>query len=237
LCRLVFVRDRNNNAVMKTLCALKLFEDISGGDGWGISYFDGDNMICKKFVGKVRDSDVRELENLRVKECLGMTRFSTIGVTNLKNQQPIEIKKNGELFGYIVHNGTLYPHRYPEINVKRPTYNREFIKNKFLWREKEKISDTNLIANEIGLFLSDDRTIGEYFLCKHPKDQTVMILTKDHELYLHRGHNPLRFFVNETFVFINNLWGATLDRSSYVLNGNSFTKIVKKKDIGDHFGE
>lgn len=219
MCRIVYVYDKQGHALVKSLNLLSILEDISGGDGFGFGVIENNTINIYTNIGLIKqDHRCKELmfgDDHKYTQCLAMTRFSTVGKVNLNNQQPIPITHDDEIVAILVHNGTLYPHRYPEIGHERPKYDDKFIKDKLLWKEHEEESDTWKIAKTLSEYAHDPEY---YFKSVHPPDQTVMVLYKDGSVYAHRGHNPLRYFGNDRFLLINNQWGKDLDRGTYVVD-------------------
>lgn len=231
MCRVVYVHDKQGCGLVKCINFLSILEDVSGGDGFGLSIIDntsGKNEIkLQTEIGRIKqDTGVLnnlQDENMFYEQCLSMTRYSTIGKISSYNQQPIPIKdETDRIIAVLVHNGTLYPHRYTEIGHERPEFSEGFIKDKMLWKEQEHESDTRKMVKTLSEYVNNPEA---YFREAHPYDQTVMLLYEDGTVYAHRGHNPLRYFMNSKFLVVNNQWGKDLARGTYTINKSLIKRV------------
>ncbi|MCZ2442248.1 MAG: class II glutamine amidotransferase [Flavobacteriales bacterium] len=82
---------------------------IWNGDGWGISYHNGNDIVIsksldmKKVISKIRDLEKKDVE------FLFHARYATHGKKDLINCHPYQVKP-----GVLFHNGTINTYIYDE---------------------------------------------------------------------------------------------------------------------------
>ena len=131
-------------------------EPASGGHSWGYAYIDEDGELQAEWgVGEIPD----DLTTPYTDTALVHTRFATRGVINEENAHPFGIWHDGEVVGYLCHNGTWYE-APTEGTQKADSY---FIARKVeqelmdaedfdtaLWRAAREVGETILVLHQSG---------------------------------------------------------------------------------------
>ena len=123
MCKLAYYRTENKNAYDVCLEMLRHQENVVAGHSTSLTYKVGDDFRIRKAIGKVNSFLAKHPEIPKVYDCMGHSRYASVGEINLDNQHPIPIIVKGKTIGYGVHNGTFY-------NWKEYDYLRRELSNK-----------------------------------------------------------------------------------------------------------
>ncbi len=107
MCKLAYVRTTDGSAYNKCIRMIEHQEWKVGGHSTGFSFKTSSGFSTRKAIGKVNSYLEKFPDNVLSDECLGHTRWATVGVINLDNQHPISIMYKDKKIGYGVHNGSL----------------------------------------------------------------------------------------------------------------------------------
>lgn len=124
MCKLAYIRTRDGNAYKACIDMLRHQENVVAGHSTGLVWLDADNGFhIRKAIGKINSFLAKYPDFPSTKECLGHSRYASVGAITIENQHPIPIIVNGKTIGYGVHNGTFrdyvkYEHLRGEMQNK-----------------------------------------------------------------------------------------------------------------------
>jgi glucosamine 6-phosphate synthetase-like amidotransferase/phosphosugar isomerase protein len=86
---------------------IKFQEEVVAGHSTGVAYLDSNRGFhLRKIIGKVNSFLNKYPDFPSTDDCLGHSRYASVGAITIENQHPIPVIVKGKTIGYGVHNGT-----------------------------------------------------------------------------------------------------------------------------------
>jgi len=178
MCKLAFMKTDDGTSYKRCVNMIKFQENVCAGQSSGFVFLDsGNSFRMRKAIGKVNSFLVKYPDFPSTNDCLGHSRFASVGSINLDNQHPIPLIVGGKTIGYGVHNGTF--HEYTDYE-----YLRGEMKNK---------TDSALLFTMYGKMLE---RIGDNRLNRRIAFGYIMGLLKKHSI-----HNLILLFRDRSVLF------------------------------------
>ena len=111
MCKLAYYRTKNKNAYAVCLKMIEHQELVVAGHSTSLTWKENNVFRIRKAIGKVNSFIAKYPDVPSTFECLGHSRFASVGAITLENQHPIPIIVRGKTIGYGVHNGTFAQYR------------------------------------------------------------------------------------------------------------------------------
>lgn len=217
MCKLAYYRTKEKDAYNVCVNMIKHQENVVAGHSTSLTWKDNNGFNIRKAIGKINSFLAKYPDKPSTYECMGHTRYATIGEINLDNQHPIPIIVHGKTIGYGIHNGTFTRHNDYE-------YLRTDIKNK---------TDSALLFIMFGKLLerigdsTKNRCIALSYISELTNDQNFIVMFRN-DLVLFAG-SVLTYKVTEdsigvmTFGYKNKCDSKTI----YLIQGNNLHQYPK----------
>lgn len=106
MCKLAYIRTKDKSAYSRCIDMIHHQENVVAGHSTGFTFrkLDG-SFSTRKTIGKINSYLAEYPDKPSSRECLGHSRYATVGAININNQHPISVMYKDRKIGYAIHNG------------------------------------------------------------------------------------------------------------------------------------